>query len=393
MQLLILSTEFPPGPGGIGENAYAVAKGLGTRGWRVRVITPQDYATDEEIARFNAAQAAQHRLTIQCANGRVTALGKALHRWSIVRCALRESPPDLIMATGERAAWIAALLPRRCPLVIIGHGSEFGLDTFWERPLTRWAFRRADHVVCVSEYTRRFMLERGFRPRGVSVIPNGADEARFGPLSADAVHTFREKHNLIGANILLTVGNVTERKGQGIVIRALPQILARFPNTRYIAAGLPTQSPAFTALAAQLGVADHVHFWGRVDNETLPLLMNACDIFIMTSTRTRAGDVEGYGIALVEAALCGKPGIASDRSGLAEVIADGQTGILVRQNDPAGTADAVIALLADAPRREQMGAQARTRALAEQTWSARLERYNALFNELINQYNARRKGR
>lgn len=378
MRLLILATEFPPGPGGIGTHAYEVARGLAARGWQVTVIAPQDYASEGEIGQFNAAQMG---LTIIRARRVFSGPGKALHRWLLARRALRE-PPDLVMATGERAAWVAAALPRRTPLVVIGHGSEFGLPSAWERWLTRWVFRRADHVVCVSDYTRRIMAERGFRPRSASVIPNGADETRFAPAGADEVARFREQYGFVGARLLLTIGHVSERKGQRVVIRALPKILARYPNTHYIAAGLPTQRDECTALAAQLGVTANVHFWGRVDGDTLPKLMSACDLSVMVSVHTGRGDVEGYGIAAVEAALCGKPSVVSGGSGLSEAIINGQTGLVVPQNDPEATADAILRLLADPQLRRQMGARARERALREQTWQARVACYDELFRDL-----------
>jgi len=182
---------------------------------------------------------------------------------------------------------------------------------------------------------------------------------------------------------MLTVGNVTERKGQHVVIRALPYILREVPNVHYLIAGLPTMKEQFRALAAALGVADHVHFLGRVPQEDLPLLMNACDAFVMTSVNTPSGDVEGYGIAVVEAALCGKPAVVSDRTGLAEAVLDRVTGLVVPQNDPKQTAEALITLLTDEFLRQRLGAAAKQRALAEQTWSARAKAYDLVLRKYL----------
>jgi phosphatidylinositol alpha-1,6-mannosyltransferase len=172
------------------------------------------------------------------------------------------------------------------------------------------------------------------------------------------------------------VGNVTERKGQEIVIRALPEILAQVPNTHYLIAGLPTRKKELLIIAEELGVADHVHFLGRVENRRLVSLLNCADVFVMTSRSTKDGDFEGFGIAAVEAALCGKPAVVSGDSGLAEAVIDGVTGIVVPQNDEEATADAIVSLLTDGERREEMGGAARKRALAGQTWEQTAKHYD-----------------
>jgi phosphatidylinositol alpha-1,6-mannosyltransferase len=92
-----------------------------------------------------------------------------------------------------------------------------------------------------------------------------------------------------------------------VVIRALPHILKVAPKTHYLMAGLPTLKHELTELARKLGVAEHVHFLGRVDADSLVKYLNCCDVFVMTSRLTKDGDCEGFGIAVVEAALCGKP--------------------------------------------------------------------------------------
>ena len=70
-----------------------------------------------------------------------------------------------------------------------------------------------------------------------------------------------------------------------------------------------------------------MHFLGRLESESLVKYVNACDLFMMTSRHTSTGDFEGYGIAVVEAAFCGKPAVVSRNSGLAEAIVDGGPGL------------------------------------------------------------------
>lgn len=374
-RLLLLCTEFPPGPGGIGAHACALARGLAARGWSVTVITPQDYAAEDEITRFNAGLPFR-LIRLRPIPGPPL---EAIYRWWVARRVAQRFRPDLIAASGERAAWIAARLHRFAPLVAVGHGSEFGLRRFWECWLTRHTFERADQVVCVSEYTRDFMLRQGIRPRAVCVIPNGADDSQFRPLDDPEVQAMRARYG----RILLTVGSVTERKGHAVVIRALPAVLRQFPDTHYLIAGLPLLRNSLMRLAADLGVAERVQFLSRVDAAQLVALYNACDLFVMTSLLTEGGDFEGYGIAPIEAALCGKAAVVSGDSGLSEAIRDGETGLIVPQNDPDSTAAAICTLLGGDARREHMGRQARARALAEQTWDRRVAAYHELFAGMV----------
>jgi phosphatidylinositol alpha-1,6-mannosyltransferase len=148
-------------------------------------------------------------------------------------------------------------------------------------------------------------------------------------------------------------------------------------------AGLPTIQAQLEKLAAELGVAGHIHVLGRVDQPTLLAAYNACDLFLMTSRHSSDGDSEGYGIAVIEAALCGKAAVVSGESGLAEAVVDGQTGLLVTEDNPEETARAVLRLLQDEALRHKMAKQAHKRALEESTWSKRVDAYERILTELL----------
>ena len=383
MRLLFVSSEFPPGPGGIGTHAYHVALHLTHMGWEVVVISAQDYASAKEIKEFNEAQPFQVVHLRQV----VGAPLKALYRNSIASSWIKDWKPDCLLASGSRAIWLVAWLAQRfqLPWVAVGHGTEFGIASSWERKLIRSSFQQATAVVCVSQYTWQQMLASGIKPQMGRVIPNGADAVMFGILPSKEIEEFRAGLGLNGANLLLTVGNVTERKGQDVVIRALPLILEKAPETHYLIAGLPTKEKEFFKLAQQLGVAKNVHFLGRVDNKSLVNLLNSSNIFVMTSRHTSDGDFEGYGIAVVEAALCGKPAVVSADSGLAEAIVNGETGYGVPEGDEAATSSAILSLIEDKTLMRNMGEAARLRALREQTWELRVREYDKLLRGLIKQ--------
>jgi phosphatidylinositol alpha-1,6-mannosyltransferase len=370
--LLIVATEFPPGPGGIGTHAYELARHLSRRGRRVVVLASQDYVSSPEVEAFNAAQ------PFRVVTWRRTSPAplRVLTRLASLSALLRETVPVVVVGSGSRAVLACAVACRRArvPWVAIGHGTEFGLRGPRAAAL-RAAFRRASAVVLVSEYTRRLFDQFDARVPRVEVIPNGADPERFRPMSPDETRAALGEAALPAGRLLITVGNVTRRKAQDIVVRALPAILSRVPDARYVVAGLPTEADAIRRLAAECGVADRVHVTGRLAPEALPAALNAAELFVLTSRRTPSGDVEGYGIAAVEAALCGRAAIVSSGSGLEEAIVDGETGIAVAPEDPGATAAAAVALLTDVDRLRRMGEAARRRALAEQTWERRMDAY------------------
>jgi phosphatidylinositol alpha-1,6-mannosyltransferase len=381
MRALILSSEFPPGPGGIGTHAFELAKGLVRRDWGVSVVTSQDYATDHEIVEFNRAQ----RFEITRFRSVPGAPLEGLYRQSVLSRRIRRDSPGVLIASGSRSVLLAAArwAGRRRPWVAIGHGTEFGLRHGWEAAAVTAAFRRATAVVCVSEYTRRQMHLAGIRPVRDAVIPNGADPERFRELPRSEAEAVRKDLGIPTGALMITVGNVTRRKGQDVVVRALPAILERFPDAQYAVVGLPTLGEEIREIAAGLGVSERVHVLGRLDPERLVRLVNLADIFVMTSRRTDDGDFEGYGIAAVESALCGCPAIVTSDSGLAEAVEDGRTGLCIPQNDPAATARAVVALLEDEDKRRAMGKAARLRAEREQTWAHRIAQYDALLREMV----------
>lgn len=377
MRLVILTSEFPPGPGGIGTHAYSLASQLHKLGWTVTVIGRQDYVTPDERQAFNRL------LPFDVVSLRPLAWAAvdAAYRWGKVLPSALLHQADVIMLTGSQSVWVGAVLPRRVPLVAIGHGTEFGVSG-WRLALTRAAFERADHVVCVSEFTRDYMLKKDIAPKSVSVIHNGADHEVFLRLSETQIAEFKKRRGYNGHRLLLTVGHVSERKGQDIVIRALPAILSDIPNVHYLVAGLPSQQSEYQRLARQLGVDNHVHFLGKVSTSELVHLYNACDIFVLTSRHTDEGDFEGYGIVAVEAALCGALAVVSGGSGLSEAVRHGVTGLVVPPEAPDETAAAITRLLRDQNLHQSLAGAARSAAEAEQTWAKRAEAYDELFRGL-----------
>lgn len=372
-RLLVLSSEFPPGPGGIGAHAYQLARHLTRLGWAVDVVASQSYVSAAARDAFNRAQ--PFHVTPLPERGRGLWW---IDRLRLVSGIVRDRRPEALVATGQRALWLGAIVAarHRLPWLAVGHGSEFQTRAAARR-LTRAALERAGAVVAVSDYTAGLIREAA-RPRRLVIIPNAADGERFRP-AADPTEARREL-GLEGRRVLLTVGQVGERKAQDVVIRALPRVVAACPDALYVMVGLPRREAEFAALAAELGVADHVRFAGMVADDALLRTYQAADLFVLVSRRAADGDVEGYGIVVQEAALCGLPAVVSQGCGLTEAIREGVTGISVPPDAPEATAATIIDLLGNDARRAAMGRRARELA-ARATWAERVAEYDALLRE------------
>ena len=192
-----------------------------------------------------------------------------------------------------------------------------------------------DHVIAVSNYTLGLVDHLGIK--NTSVIPNGI---RLDHQPSHKVQTSQEVQ-------LITVGNLTQRKGQHNVIRALPRLVEKYPTLKYHCVGIPTDKEQLIQLADKLKVRKHLVFHGRVSNEEKERLLQQSDIFMMLSERTDSGDVEGFGIAILEANQMGKPAVGSKNSGIEDAIKDGYSGCLVEPHEPEAVVQAVDKILKD----------------------------------------------
>lgn len=399
MRVIILSIEFPPGPGGVGTLAYQAARHLSERGWRVEVITPQDHVERPEIERFNARmRRAAQPFDIHTLSHVEPPACEGLQRLVIALQAVRKRRPDVLLAVGMQAVWLGAMLGRisRVPLVAVGIGSEFGggrargtsarggtaRGARLVGALNRWAFGRARKVIAISKHTQDLIAGAGIDAGQVVVVPCGADASRYRP----GLETGELRARLgLGSRtlrpasrVLLTVGQLSERKAQDVVIRALPEVLRFCPDVTYVLAGLPTRRKEMERLAADLGVQEHVIVTGIVPADELAVYYNLADVFVLVSRRTARGEVEGYGIVVAEAALCGVPSVVSAACGVAESIAADGAALVVEPDNPPATARAILQLLTDDALRVEMGRSARRFALETSTWAQQMSRYDEI---------------
>jgi phosphatidylinositol alpha-1,6-mannosyltransferase len=159
------------------------------------------------------------------------------------------------------------------------------------------------------------------------------------------------------------------RKGVDATLRALPRVRGHLPDVVYLVVGDGPDLPRLRALAAELGVEEHVRFLPGVDYDLTPAYYNAADVVTMPC-RDDPPEVEGFGIVFLEANACGKPVVGTYAGGIPDAIRHGETGLLVEPDDPDRLADAIVTLLTTPDTAARLGRQGREHVLREANWDA-----------------------
>lgn len=334
-RLLFVSRKFPPAVGGMEAHAAGMHALLGELG---------------EVELLALGRSQRHLAWwLPAALGRV---GVTLARRGVDQ-----------VVVGDALTFVAlqpALRPARVRATVLVHGLDLLFDAPGYRRLVRRTLPAADRVVANSRSTARLARDCGVEPGRVSVVhppvpPVSAPGATAS--SGEARRALRELGVPTGVPLLLTVGRLVARKGVAwFVANVLPLLPA---DVRYAVAGSGPETAAVRRAADRAGLDGRVLLLGRVSDEQRGRLLRAADLFVQPNIAV-TGDVEGFGMAAVEAALRGTPVVAAELEGLTDALLDGQAGVLCPAGDAPAFAAAVTQLLADPE----------TRAERAESWAA-----------------------
>ena len=242
--------------------------------------------------------------------------------------------------------------------------------------LERWAATFTDRIIGLTDQEIRDHLERKIgEPRQFVSIPSGVDIGRFGsrPVASrprvGASWGLPDRAFLIGS-----VGRLEPVKGHVYLLEAFVSLASRFPLLYLALVGEGELAHALRAFAQRSGLSDRVFFLGW--REDTPSLLAAFDLFVHPSLN------EGMGRALVEAMAAGLPIVACRAGGIAEVLAEGEAGLLVEAGTAPALAQGIETLLRDPALRARLGSAARERA-RRYSVEAMLEKIEALYRELF----------
>jgi phosphatidyl-myo-inositol dimannoside synthase len=206
--------------------------------------------------------------------------------------------------------------------------------------------RSLDAVYPISRATAAECLTRGASPERVRVIPCGVDIDRFPPVAVDRaearaamVRAFGSEPLPADALVLCSVGRHVERKGfVWFTERVMPRLP---PAVRFWLAGEGPRTPAIREAIARRGLGDRVRLLGRVSDDDLATLLRGSDLFVMPN-RSVPGDMEGFGVVMLEAGLAGLPVVAAGIEGIVDAVTEGENGHLLPAGDEAAFVERIL---------------------------------------------------
>lgn len=250
-------------------------------------------------------------------------------------------------------------------------------------------FRALDRVLPISRATADACFARGLPRSKAVIVPNGINIRRFG-LEAPAVDQGRDRQTLsrlaeaAGGDasalqkedslLLVSVGRQVKRKGFAWFVDA---VMPRLPdNVHYWMAGVGPESDHIAEMINRHGLSGRVKQLGSVSDELLRALYAGGDLFVMPNVHV-PGDMEGFGVVLLEAGLQGQPAIAAGIEGILDVVTPDANGVLVGSEDAAGFVDAIQRFNSGRGELLELSARARSHTIQTFSWPSVADKYVA----------------
>ena len=365
MKTLVVTNDFPPRAGGIQSFVHALA----SRQPADEVVV---YAPAWKGA--ETFDAAQDFPVVRHPSALMLPVPDVLRRARVVAA-----------AHGCDRVWFGAAAPLALLAKPLGlarsvastHGHEVGWAKLpGARQLLRKIGAEVDVVTYLGDYTKA-RLAPAMPGATLAQLPSGVDTTLFRPGAGGA--QVRQRLGLLDRPVVVCVSRLVPRKGQDVLIRALPEIARRVPGAALLCVGGGPDQPRLQRLAAEVGVADDVVFTGSVPWQDLPGYYDAGDVFAMPCRTRRAGlEVEGLGIVFLEASATGLPVVAGRSGGSPDAVLEGQTGVVVDGRSVSAVAAAVATYLEDRELAQRTGAAGRAWVQQQWRWDVLAGRLRAL---------------
>ncbi len=386
-RVLILSWEYPPLiEGGLARHVRNLSEQLVAQGVEVHVLTR---GNEESPAEEDLCGVHVHRVREPA---RPEDLGEFV-TW------IEHMNADMLAAgveLGDRFDfdlvhghdWLVAsagdhLAKRfRAPLVVTIHATEYGRHQGWveKHPqshihgVEKWMANRAERVIACSHYMRGHIADiYGLEEQRVTVIPNGIDPSELKPV--EDLDTLRARFAAPDEQLVLLVGRLVYEKGFQLALDALPGLVERVGNVRFLVAGSGTHEDELKAQAEKLGLMEHGTFLGWIGDDVLHSLYRIADLCVIPSI------YEPFGLVALEAMASGCPCLVADTGGLREIVSNDEVGLRFDAHDSESLGEMAERLLTDKALRERTIAEA-TDHIACFDWADIATRTAELYGEV-----------
>ena len=377
MRTLVVTNDFPPRPGGIQAYVHSLA-----------VRQPPDeivvYAPAwKKAAEFDAQQPFD---VVRHSGSLMLPVPGVLRR---AREIARAEACDRMWFGAAAPLGLLASGLRRDPGLEWAVASTHGHEVGWALlPGARQVLRRigdaVDVVTYLGAYTRkRLSPALGEHPL-LARVPSGVDTSVFFPGAGG--EEIRRRHGLENRPVVVCISRLVERKGQDMLIRALPDIRRAVPGTALLIVGGGPYRETLKRLARDAGVEGEVVLTGSVPWSELPAHYDAGDVFAMPCRTRRAGlEVEGLGIVYLEASATGLPVVGGNSGGAPDAVLEGETGFVVDGTSQAEITRRVIELAQDRDLARRMGQTGREWVEREWRWDILAGKLRSLLGKRVPQ--------
>lgn len=303
--------------------------------------------------------------------------------WRIPKV-VEEFKPDVILFSSMVTAGILPFLSNKVtvPKVTINHGQDVTLPFWLYQKYLPLVFKKLQGVISVSQATRKACIQRGMDPSIGVVLPNGFDSRRAKALPEKTVarQILSDKFGIkfMDKPLLLTVGRQVKRKGHSWFIREVMPLLKTKAN--YLVVG---DGPEFENIKDEVEQSlfkDHICLAGRQPADVLRCAYAGADLFIMPNIPVD-GDLEGFGIVLLEANQAGVPAVASDLEGIKDVIKQGVNGYRIPYENPEQFAASIDKVLNE--NLEKLSLSAKKYVEDNFSWNTVVEYYLEFLKDVI----------
>lgn len=304
----------------------------------------------------------------------------------------RSGPPGVVLYSSMVTAWTAPFIGERLRrrgwrLAAIAHGLDVTTPVAaYQRRVVPRVFSALDHVVPISRATADACLARGAAPECVEVVPNGVEIGRFEPAAADERADLRRALEPLTGTldpdvlVLLSIGRHVRRKGFAwFAAEVVPRLPRRIV---WVLGGEGPETEAVREIVASKGLGSRIRLVGRVDEAALVRLYRAADLFVMPNLPV-PGDMEGFGVVMLEAGLAGTPTVGADLEGIPDVVTPNENGLLVPSGDTDAFVRALTGLNQDRETLEALRARTASAVRERFSWDSVAGRYVGVLRDLL----------
>jgi phosphatidylinositol alpha-1,6-mannosyltransferase len=292
-------------------------------------------------------------------------------------------PEAVCIGTLSSCYWVVSAVRKwreDTKIIVYVHGEEVPNGKGYFNKIRLRALQNASALVAVSSFTKNSLINTGIPPGRITVITNGVDTTRFQP--GEKSQGIIDRYGLANRCVLLTLARLDERKGQDMMIRALPKVREAVPDVVYLVVGEGGYGGTLRRLVADLHLEDAVIFTGAVSDDDAVDFYRTCDAYIMPNRTLEDGDTEGFGLVFLEAGACGKPVIGGNAGGVPDAIVNEVTGLLVDGTSIEAIADSCIRLLKDSGLRTVLGANGLAHA-RKNDWRIKTQQFLKFCNTVV----------